>query len=325
MRKASPTASQIGVARDAPRESVLPSLLEAVAAKARPLAASGQLASYIPELRRVDRAKFGVAVVTLDGKEYLTGDAEEPFSIQSISKVFALVLAYRLVGEAVWERTGRWPSSNRFNSLIELEIENGKPRNPFLNPGALVVADLLSTRNTQAEGAILALVRRLSGNSSLDYDLAVASSEFRAANRNKAAAYLMKSFGNFHNGVDDVVAAYCSQCAIAASCRDLAQASLFLVNGGVDPRTGDSVLQPRQAHEVCALMMSSGTYEASGETAFSIGLPIKSGVGGGVLALVPGFGSICAWSPPLDEAGTSVAGLKAIQLVAMGLGTSVFR
>jgi len=225
----------------------------------------------------------------------------------------------------LWLRTGRWPSSNRFNSLIELELESGKPRNPFLNPGALVVTDLLFTRNTQAERATVDLVRRLTGNPTIDYDLAVAEGEFEIANRNKAAAYLMKSFGNFHNPVDDVVAAYCSQCAIAASCVDLARASLFLANGGVQPGSNERVLDMRQTHEICALMMSSGTYEASGEVAFTIGLPIKSGVGGGVLAVVPGFGAICAWSPPLDEAGTSIAGLKVVQLIATSLGFTVFQ
>jgi glutaminase len=298
--------------------------LERIAQRARPLAREGRVADYIPALAQVDPSRFGIAVATLDGGLYEAGDSAQPFSIQSVSKLFALVLAVRVAGDELWERVGRLPSTGRFNSLIELELAEGKPRNPFLNAGALAVADLLASRHTQMEAAVLALVRRLARNPAIDYDLAVAASEFACAHRNKAAAHLMKSFGNFHNPVDEVVAAYCSQCAIACSCRDLARAALFLASGGTDRASGEAVLGERQAAQVCALMMSSGTYEASGETAFSIGLPIKSGVGGGVLAVVPRFGAVCAWSPPLDAAGTSVAGLKAIELFARELGQTVF-
>lgn len=298
--------------------------LERIAARVRPLARDGRVADYIPALKQVDPSRFGIAVATLDGQTHTAGEAAQPFSIQSISKLFALVLAYRIAGDALWERVGRLPSTGPFNSLIELERAEGKPRNPFLNAGALAVADLLASRHTQMEAAVLALMRKLADNPALDYDLHVAASEFACAHRNKAAAWLMKSFGNFRNPVDDVVAAYCAQCAIAASCVDLARAALFLAHGGVDASSGEAVLSERQASEVCALMMSSGTYEASGETAFSIGLPTKSGVGGGVLAVVPRFGAICAWSPPLDSTGTSVAGLKAIELFARELGKTVF-
>lgn len=306
------------------QEAMSDRLLAGVLAAAQPHAGEGKVADYIPGLRAVDPDKLGLAVATLDGRVYQAGDSGEPFSIQSISKVFALVLALRSEGDALWQRVGRRPSSNSFNSLVELEIEGGRPRNPFLNPGALVVADLLYSRHTQMEQAVVDLIRSLAEGDAVDYDLDVAASEFDSAHRNKAAAYLMKSFGNFHNPVDAVLQAYCGQCAIAGSCATLARAALFLANGGVAPLTGERVLQERQAQQVCALMMSSGTYEASGETAFSIGLPIKSGVGGGVLAVIPRFGVACAWSPPLDAAGTSVAGLKAIELLASGMGKTVF-
>jgi glutaminase len=299
------------------------SLLERISRAARPLARTGRVASYIPGLGDVEPSQFGIAIATLEGNIYATGDSDQPFSIQSISKVFALTLAMRLKDNELWERVGRLPSSNQFNSLIELELEEGKPRNPFLNPGALAVSDMLSSRNTQMELAVLALLRDLSGNPALQYDLGVARGEFACAHRNLAAAHLMKSFGNFRNPVEDVVKAYCAQCAITASCKDLAVAALFLANGGVDLRL-HQVLELRQSQQVCALMMSSGTYEASGETAFSIGLPIKSGVGGGVLAVIPRFGTVCAWSPPLDEKGNSVAGLKAIELLAIEMEKTVF-
>lgn len=305
---------------DALSDRLLGQVLEA----ARPHARDGQVADYIPALRRVDRNRFGLALATVDGAVFEAGDSREPFSIQSISKVFALVLALRTAGDVLWDRVGRRPSSNAFNSLIELELEGGRPRNPFLNPGALAVADLLASRHTQMERALVTLLRAQSGDATIDYDLSVAASEFACAHRNMAAAHLMKSFGNFRNPVDAVVQAYCAQCAIACSCASLARAALFLAHGGVSPVTGERVLSERQAQQVCALMMSSGTYEASGETAFSIGLPVKSGVGGGVLAVIPRFGVACAWSPPLDEAGTSVAGLKAVALLAQHIGRTVF-
>lgn len=298
-------------------------LLERIASAVCPLARTGRVASYIPGLADVEPSQFGIAIATLEGDIYAAGDSDQPFSIQSLSKVFALTLAMRLKDDELWARVGRLPSSNQFNSLIELELEEGKPRNPFLNPGALAVSDMLSSRNTQMELAVLSLLRDLSGNAALQYDLDVARGEFACAHRNLAAAHLMKSFGNFRNPVEDVVKAYCAQCAIAASCKDLAVAALFLANGGADLRMR-KVLEARQAQQVCALMMSSGTYEASGETAFSIGLPIKSGVGGGVLAVIPRFGAVCSWSPPLDEKGNSVAGLKAIELVAAELDRTVF-
>jgi glutaminase len=298
--------------------------LERVTARVRPLAKHGRVADYIPALKRVDPDQFGVAVATLDGAVYATGDAEVPFSIQSISKVFSLVLASNLVGDDLWSRVGRLPSSNQFNSLVELELTEGKPRNPFVNPGALVVADLLASHNTQMERAIVTLLRELSGNQRIDYDIAVAAGEFASAHRNKAAAHLMKSFGNFQNPVDEVVGAYCAQCAIACSCRDLAVAALFLAGAGIHPATGRQVLPGQQVRQICALMMSSGTYEVSGETAFNIGLPIKSGVGGGVLAVIPRFGVVCAWSPPLDESGSSVAALKAVELFSKNMDKTVF-
>ncbi|WP_423837666.1 glutaminase [Variovorax terrae] len=304
--------------------SDLQDCLDRIATRVRPLAKRGRVADYIPALKCVDPQRFGLAVATLDGEVHQTGDSMEPFSIQSISKVFSLVLACNLVGDELWQRVGRLPSSNQFNSLVELELNQGKPRNPFVNPGALVIADLLTSRHTQMERAMVSLLRELSGNSTIDYNMEAAAGEFATAHRNKAAAYLMKSFGNFHNGVDEVVGAYCAQCAITSSCRDLAVAALFLADAGTHPITGRQVVAQQQVRQICALMMSSGTYEVSGETAFSIGLPIKSGVGGGILAVIPRFGVMCAWSPPLDDSGSSVAGLKAVELFAVKMNKTVF-
>lgn len=306
------------------RRGGLDALVSEIADRARSLPPRGRVASYIPALASVDAGKFGIAVATLDGHVATAGDAAESFSIQSISKLFSLALACKTIGNDLWSRVGRTPSANQFNSLIELEMESGKPRNPFVNAGALVVADCLGSRFVQMERSVVQLLREQSGNMAIDYDRAVARSELSVAHRNMAAAYLMKSLGNFVNPVEEVLKAYCAQCAICCSCIDLARAALFLTNHGICPSSGQTILSPVESHQLCALMMSSGTYEASGETSFTVGLPVKSGVGGGLLGVIPGYGAICVWSPALDKSGTSVAGLEALQFFVAQTQCSVF-
>jgi glutaminase len=284
----------------------------------------GQLADYIPALARVAPDQFGIAVATLDGSIHSVEDCATRFSIQSISKVFLLSLAYRSYGESLWERVRQAPSTNPFNSLIELELERGIPRNPFLNPGALVVTDALLSRHTHLESAMVALLRELAGSAGINYDSEVFNSELRCASRHFAAAHLMQSHGNFSNVVSEVVRAYCASCAIEASCVELARAGLFLANGGRAIEGGRQLLSAHEAQRVCALMLTTGTYEYSGMTAFAIGLPTKSGVGGGVLAILPGRGSICIWSPRLDARGNSVRAMKALELISNAAGLSLF-
>lgn len=214
-------------------QTELDSLLHQIHINVNSVPRRGQVATYIPALASVDANKFGLAVATLDGDVSSVGDAAEPFSVQSISKLFALVLACKTIGADLWKRVGRMPSSNQFNSLIELELESGKPRNPFVNAGALVVSDCLGSRFVQMESAVVHLIRELTGNPKIDYDRAVAASELAVAHRNMAAAYLMKSFNNFANPVDQILKAYCAQCAIRSSCIDLARGALFLANRGV--------------------------------------------------------------------------------------------
>lgn len=284
----------------------------------------GKVADYIPALARVAPDQFGIAVATLDGSIHAVQDSGTRFSIQSISKVFLLTLAYHSYGESLWERVGQSPSTNPFNSLIELELERGIPRNPFLNPGALAVTDALLSRHTHLESAMVAVMRELGGNADINYDSDVFNSELRCAARHYAAAHLMQSHGNFSNEVGEVVRAYCTSCAIEASCVELARAGLFLANGGRDTESGRQLLSAPEAQRVCALMLTTGTYENSGMTAFAIGLPTKSGVGGGVLAVLPGRGTICAWSPRLGASGNSVRAMKALELISNAAGLSVF-
>jgi len=298
-------------------------VLEQIRAELAPVIGQGRVASYIPELARVPADRFGMAVVGIDGSVATVGDAEVPFSIQSISKLFTLVMALKLEQDGVWERVGREPSGTPFNSLVQLEHEAGKPRNPFINPGALVCTDILCTRFAVPENAVVEFLRPLSGNPDIHYNRAVAASERRTSHRNAAMAHLMKSFGNLRNDVDAVLDAYCRHCAIEMNCIELARAVIFLANGGTQPGVGPMLTSSR-AKRLNALMLTCGTYDAAGDFAFRVGLPAKSGVGGGIVAVMPGECGICVWSPGLEPSGNSLAGALALEKFTTITGRSIF-
>ncbi len=286
----------------------------------------GRVADYIPELGKVPGAKFGIAIATMDGRCVTAGDADDAFSIQSVSKVFALALALGKIGDGLWKRVGREPSGSAFNSIIQLEHEKGIPRNPFINAGAIVVADVILAghRPREAIGEILRFVRVAANDETVSIDPAVARSEQEHGFRNAALANYMKAFGNIHNPVELTLGVYFHQCAIEMSCVQLAQAGLFLANSGRDPRTGISVVSKERARRINALMLTCGHYDGSGDFAFKVGLPGKSGVGGGILAVVPGKASIAVWSPGLNAQGNSQLGTRALELIAQRMGWSVF-
>lgn len=301
-----------------------PTVLAQIRTEIQPLLGQGRVASYIPELAKVRGDQFGMAVVTLDGQVSTCGDARVPFSIQSVSKLFALTLAYQCVGDALWQRVGREPSGNPFNSLVQLESEQGKPRNPFINAGALVVTDVLCTRFVNPETALVEFVRRLSGHATLQYDDRVARSEMATAERNRAMGHFMRSFGNLHNPVDEVIAAYCRHCAIRMDAVDLARAVAFLAHGGVNPWNGERVVSASTAKRLSALMLTCGTYDAAGDFAFRVGIPAKSGVGGGIVGHIPGQLGVCVWSPELEPSGNSLAGSYALERFTTLTGQSLF-
>ncbi|VWX58964.1 Glutaminase [Burkholderiales bacterium 8X] len=299
-------------------------VLERIAAEMTPLAGrSGTVASYIPALARVPAAHFGLALRTREGLEASAGDANVPFSIQSISKLFTLTLAMRRMGDDLWERIGREPSGNPFNSLVQLEYEQGKPRNPFINAGAIAIADrLLGHGETKAE--LLQLMSDLC-DEPIEFDAEVAASEASTGYRNFALANFMKSFGKLDNDVDDVLDFYFHQCAIRMSCLQLARAAGFLCRDGAHPQDGrGEVTSERHARRINALMLTCGTYDAAGDVAFSIGLPCKSGVGGGIVAVVPDQLTLCVWSPALDASGNSYLGMLALERFAASTGLSIF-
>lgn len=287
---------------------------------------AGRVASYIPALARADPRKLGAAVVTVDGKTASTGDAGEAFSIQSISKVFTLTLALERIGDKLWERVGREPSGSSFNSIVQLEREQGIPRNPLINAGALAVCDVLLEGSGAADTieSILDFVRRLAGDRSVQIDHEVALSESETGFRNASLANFMKSFGNLDNAVADVLDIYFSQCAISMNCVQLARAGLFLATDGSDPLTGNMIVDPQRARRIKSIMLLCGHYDASGDFAFRVGLPAKSGVGGGILAIVPERAAIAVWSPALTPAGNSHAGTAALEYLAREARWSVF-
>jgi glutaminase len=302
----------------------LDKILEELAGHARSHIGKGRIATYIPALAAIAPDKFGIAIHTVNGDIFCHGDADEHFSIQSISKVFTLSLAMTLLGDEIWQRVGREPSGNKFNSLVQLEYEKGIPRNPFINAGAIVIADMLVSRFDKPKQALLDYMHVLTGDFTIRYDESVARSEAETGFVNRALANFLKGHGNLENEVDTVLDLYFHQCSIAMTCSQLAKATLHLANRGVSCAAGESILQQSQVKRVNALMLTCGLYDAVGEFAYRVGLPAKSGVGGGIIAVLPGEYSVAVWSPELDPSGNSMAGGVALELLTTLTGRSVF-
>ncbi|MGU3495962.1 glutaminase [Xanthobacteraceae bacterium A53D] len=304
----------------------LASVVGDIAADLSTRAERGKVASYIPMLAQVPIGQFGIAVTTADGEMITAGDAEVAFSIQSISKVFTLTLALGEIGDALWERVGREPSGNAFNSIVQLEAEHGKPRNPFINAGAIVVADAMLSGHQPREAlaSIVRFLRFVAEDEGIVIDEAVARSEKETGFRNTALANYMKAFGVMRHEVDHALGVYFHQCAIAMSCRQLALAGRYLAFSGRLSPEGPRVVAAERARRIAALMLTCGHYDGSGDFAYRVGLPGKSGVGGGILAVAPGKASICVWSPGLDPHGNSVLGGEALERLAKAMRWSVF-
>ncbi|WKD29978.1 glutaminase [Halomonas sp. KG2] len=301
-------------------------LLNKIAAELALETERGNVADYIPQLAHVNPSQFAISLATVDGQRFSAGCATTPFSIQSISKVFTLTIALGKWGDGLWSRVGREPSGDPFNSIVQLEHESGKPRNPFINAGAIAVVDAImmghEPKETLAE--ILSFVRYIADDNSICFDHQVAASEMQHKDRNASLAHFMKAFGHLRHDVDKVLGTYFHQCAIAMSCEQLAHAGLFLASDGVNRPSDLRVVSPQRARRINSLMMMCGHYDASGEFAFRVGLPGKSGVGGGILAIAPGRGSLAVWSPGLDKYGNSLLGTRALEMFAQETGWSVF-
>lgn len=299
-------------------------LLADIGAEIATLDNVGQVASYIPELRNVDPDKFGIHLTTVGNQNFSFGDAAERFSIQSIAKVLALALAFELEDEALWERVGVEPSGTAFNSLVQLEYEKGVPRNPLLNAGALVICDILISRLKNPKQEFLDFARQINGNRAIDYSPRVAQSEKRTGFKNTALINLMKSFGNIVNEIETVLDLYFHLCSVEMSCQELAQQFLFLAADGVNPLNRQTIVSARKSKRINAIMQLCGFYDEAGEFAYRVGLPGKSGVGGGIIAIHPDKYAIAVWSPRLNGKGNSCRGIAVLEALTTRTRSSIF-
>lgn len=284
----------------------------------------GKVANYIPALAEIDSNKFGMSVSTIHGESFSVGDVDEKFSIQSISKVFSLTLAFSKLDEDIWKRVGREPSGNTFNSLVQLEYEKGIPRNPFINAGALIITDMLISILNDPYTELLDFMRNLCGTKNINYDERVAQSEREHGFTNAALVNLLRSHNNIQNDVEKVLDVYFHHCSITMTTNELAKSFLFLSNHGLIPGTKQRVLTKSQAKRINALMLTCGTYDEAGDFSYLVGMPGKSGVGGGIAAIIPNKLSVAVWCPALNKKGNSLAGMKALELFTTKTGMSVF-
>ena len=283
----------------------------------------GVVASYIPELSKQDLNSFGIHLHHINGDSFSAGDWQTPFSIQSVSKVLTLSKAISFVDLDIWKRLNVEPSGNPFNHLSLLEQENGIPRNPLINSGAIVVADILVSHLKNPKGDFLNYVRKLADDDTITYDEKVAASEKDTGFKNYAIANLLKSFGNLKNSVEDVLDFYFHQCAIKINCAQLVKAFFMLANKG---RCTNNIqhINALQAKRINAIMLTCGFYDEAGDFAFQVGLPGKSGVGGGIIAIHPDKYSIAVWSPKLNKKGNSFKGMKFLELLTSKTESSIF-
>ncbi len=301
-------------------------VIDDIAAEMAEITERGVVADYIPDLACISPDRFGIAIAGADGAQYCAGDAGMPFSIQSISKVFNLTMALNAVGDDLWHRVGREASGSAFNSIVQLETECGIPRNPFINAGAIVMCDaLLSCCETdELIPDFLMLLRELADDDAIAVDDNVAQGEMETGFRNRALANYMRGFDNVLHPIDETLGVYFQQCSVAMNCLQLARAGRFLMMGGLNPDDGAPIVSDERARRILALMMTCGHYDGSGEFAYRVGLPGKSGVGGGILAIAPGIASIAVWSPGLNERGNSQVGSFALERLVQRTGWSVF-
>ena len=300
-------------------------ILEEIEREIQPLFGEGKVADYIPALANVEPDQFTMAIQMFDGSSFGVGEINKKFSIQSISKVFTFTLALEHYGKELYKRVGHEPSGNPFNSLVQLEYENGIPRNPFINAGAIVTADTLVSiykKNTFEE--ILKFIRKVSNDETITYDEDIFQSELEHGFRNFALINMIKSYKNIHNEINEVINTYFKQCSIMMSPNELASSMLFLANHGVNPLTNEQIITESKAKRINSLMLTCGHYDASGDFAYKVGLPGKSGVGGGIVAIVPKKMAICVYSPRLNKQGNSLIGTKALELFTTKTGLSIF-
>ena len=299
-------------------------ILENIYQAIQPYAKEGRQADYIPELAKVNPDQFGMCLHTIYGEIYSIEQADTRFSIQSISKVFSLAMCLSLLGNKLWERVGKEPSGTAFNSLIQLEVEKGIPRNPFINAGAIVMSDILLSHLERPEEQFLDFVRTLAGDNTIDYNRDVATSERETGYLNAAIANLLKYHGTIENDIEQVLRFYFLMCSVEMSCRELSRAFLAFANHRRKFNYAGVTLTASKVKRMNAIMQICGFYDEAGEFSYLVGLPGKSGVGGGIVAIYPLQYSVAVWSPRLNSKGNSVMGIKALELFTTETEESIF-
>ena len=298
-------------------------ILEDIYKEILPYAGKGNQANFIPALAKVNPDQFGMCLETVSGEVYPFMQADTRFSIQSITKVFAVAMCLSLKGEDMWKRVGKEPSGTAFNSLVQLEVEKGIPRNPFINAGAIVLSDILISSLEDPEGEFLRFIRELCGDESIDFNMEVAMSERECGYLNAAIANLLKYHGTIENDIERVLMFYFKMCSVEMSCRELAKAFTAFTNCKPFDFASFKLSQSR-IKRMNAVMQTCGFYDEAGEFSYLVGLPGKSGVGGGIVAIYPMRYAVTVWSPRLNSKGNSVMGMKALELLTTATQESIF-
>jgi glutaminase len=302
-------------------------LLENIIDNNRKYTKGGKVASYIPELGKANADTLGVYISSISGEEFFAGDYEYKFTIQSISKVISLMLALKDSGtELVFSKVGVNPTSDAFNSIIPLEYKSpDKPLNPMINAGAIATVSLIKGKDEKETfDRVLEFTRKITNNDQIDINENVFFSERETGHKNRALAYFMKDIGVFNQKVEDILEVYFKQCAMEVTCKDIARIGAMLANDGIMPWNGERVISKEIARTVKTIMVTCGLYDGSGEFAVDIGIPGKSGVGGGIMGAVPGRMGIGVVGPALDSKGNSLAGIKVLEELSKDLDLSIF-
>jgi glutaminase len=299
-------------------------ILESTYQKILKLKNEGAVAQYIPELAKVNPDQLGISLITKKGNSYQCGDSQIRFSIQSVAKVLSLSLVLSKIGDELWDRMDFEPSGNAFNSLVQLESENGIPRNPLINAGAIVVCDIIYSLFKHPKEALLEYIQMVSGIKKIEYSSAIALSERVTGYRNYALVNFIKSFGNIKNDCEQVIDLYFHLCSIEMSCEELAFTFGYLSNQGKQLQTQKEIVTPIHAKRINAIMQTCGFYDEAGEFAFKVGLPGKSGVGGGIVAILPNSYTIATWSPALNKHGNSYRGMKFLEAFTTATQDTLF-
>lgn len=286
----------------------------------------GEVANYIPELDKAKKDALGICIYDIEGNEYFAGDCEEKFTVQSISKIVSLMLAILDNGEEyVFNKVGMEPTGDPFNSIKKLETSSRKkPYNPLINAGAIAVSSMIKGKDVREKfGRLLEFFRKISEDNTLDVNYKIYCGESETGNRNRAMGYFLKSQGIIEGNVEDALNVYFKQCSIEVTAKTLAKIGLFLAKNG-KISTGEQIITPRIATIIKTLMVTCGMYDSSGEFAVRVGIPSKSGVGGGIVSVVPGKMGIGVFGPSLDKKGNSIAGVHLLEELSEELNLTIF-